>query len=141
MSPKPGTLTAVQVIFFIRAALGFVVAFLAFVGLTAMSEAEVQRTTGFGSGGLMFFLLIGVAVSVFELYVASTIGRGGHRTRTLVRVAAGLGIALVVLNMLTGESFLLGLVLMIVVLVLNESASAKDWYRETEYPTPRRGTV
>lgn len=134
MNPKPGALTAIQVILFIQAALAALGLLIAFIGATTLSEAQLQQATGMGSGGVMFMLLIAAATTAFYVYVASTMGRGGQRTQTLVRVVVGLGFVSALLNLLTGQSFVIALVITIVVLILNEGETAKRWYDETETP-------
>jgi len=140
MNPKPGALTAVQVILFIMSAIAGLALLLAMVGVSAVSSGELERATGVSPGAFWLLMLVALATTVFYVYVASTIGRGGYRTRTLVRVVVGVGVTSALVNMLTGESGLVGLVLMVVVLILNEGESAKRWYEETENPQPYRSS-
>ncbi|PWV51005.1 hypothetical protein [Nocardiopsis sp. L17-MgMaSL7] len=139
MNPKPGALTAIQVILFIMSAIAGLALLLAVVGVSAVSSGELESATGVSSGTFWFLMLVAAATTAFYAYVASTLGRGGYRTRTLVRVVVGVGVASALINMLSGESGIVGLVLMVVVLVLNEGESAKRWYEETENPAPLRG--
>lgn len=139
MNPKPGALTAIQVILFIMSAIAGLALLLAVVGVSAVSSGELESATGVSSGTFWFLMLVAAATTAFYAYVASTLGRGGYRTRTLVRVVVGVGVASALINMLSGESGIVGLVLMVVVLVLNEGESAKRWYEETENPASPRG--
>lgn len=139
MNPKPGALTAIQVILFIMSAIAGLALLLAVVGVSAVSSGELESATGVSSGTFWFLMLVAAATTAFYAYVASTLGRGGYRTRTLVRVVVGVGVASALINMLSGESGIVGLVLMVVVLVLNEGESARRWYEETENPAPLRG--
>ncbi|GHC71255.1 hypothetical protein GCM10007079_03470 [Nocardiopsis terrae] len=77
-------------------------------------------------------------MTLFECYVAAAIGRGGERTRTLVRTVVGIGVASLALNLLMGDFNVIGLVIVVVVLVLNEGATARHWYEETEAPAAHR---
>lgn len=51
----------------------------------------------------------------------------------------GVGTTSAIFNMLSGQNVILALVLIVVILALNESASAKRWYEETENPQPYQG--
>ncbi|MBQ1080092.1 hypothetical protein [Nocardiopsis sp. B62] len=139
MNPKPGALTAIQVILFIMSAIAGLALLLAVVGVSTVSSGELESATGVSSGTFWFLMLVAAATTALYVYVASTLGRGGYRTRTLVRVVAGVGVASALINMLSGESGIVGLVLMVVVLTLNEGESARRWYEETENPASHRG--
>lgn len=139
MSPKPGVITAIQVILFIRVVLGAFIYLLAFFGLGALTDSQIQSEMGMTRGLAAFIMLIGIALTAFEGYVAATIGRGGTRTQKLVRVVVGIGFASLGLNLLLGDFNIVGLLIIIVILVLNEGESAKHWYETTENPTPYRG--
>jgi hypothetical protein len=136
MNPKPGALTAIQVILFIIAGLAALGILMLLSLMGQVSGSQLQSATGMSSGAIMLSMLVSVAVVGFYIYVASTMGRGGYRTRTLVRVVVGVGVTSALYNMLSGQNVVLGLALVAVILVLNESASAKRWYEETEAPTP-----
>lgn len=138
MNRKPGVLTAVQVILFIQSALGVLAVLLGFVALGAIDSAQFEAATGMSSGLYLFLLFIAAASTAFYLFVAFTMGRGGYRTRNLVRVVVGLGVAGALINMASGENAILGLVLMAVIIGLNESSSAKGWYEATENPQPQQ---
>ncbi|MFE9246418.1 hypothetical protein [Nocardiopsis sp. NPDC006938] len=139
MNPKPGTLTAIQVILFVQAGLAALGLLLAFIGMGAMTESELRSVAGVGTGTMLFIMLIGVATTGFNVYVAATMGQGGYRTRTLVRVVVGIGGVSVLVNIVTGGSFLIALVLLVVIVVLNEGAAASQWYEETEHPQRHQG--
>lgn len=138
MNPKPGALTAIQVILFIQSALAGLGLLIAFAAMGSLSDAQLQQATGMGSGGVMFMLLIAAVTTAFYVYVASTLGRGGQRTQTLVRVVVGLGFVSALINLLTAQSFVIALVITIAILILNEGETAKRWYGETENPTPHQ---
>ena len=159
MSPRPGTITAIQVILYIRATLGVLSLLAVLTGWGPTSGSEVWRVTwdtavfdvvpelqaegypGLYTGAFVSSLMAVVELIAFEFYVASTLGRGGRRTRLLVRITVVFCCVGAALALFSGGDFAPLLILMIVVLVLNESASAKDWYQETEYPAPRPGAV
>ena len=139
MYPKPGTITAIQVILWIRVALGAFIYLLALVGLGALSDSQIQSEMGMGRGLAALLMLAGVGFTIFEAYVAATMGRGGGRTQTLVRVVVGIGFASLALNLLWGDFNFIGLIIIIVILVLNEGEAARSWYEETEAPASYRG--
>lgn len=139
MSPKPGTITAIQVILWIRAALGAFMYLLALVGLGVLSDAQFRSEMGTALGLAVLLLLVGIGLTVFEAYVAATMGRGGGRTQTLVRAVVGIGFASLVLNVMLDDCNFIGLIIIIVILVLNEGKAARRWYKETEAPASYRG--
>ncbi|MFB8762846.1 hypothetical protein [Nocardiopsis alba] len=141
----PASLIAVRVILFVRATLG---ALLHLSGLFAVVFADdrvFQDDYGMMKGPYLVLLLVGLSLVALEGGTAIAFGRGGHGIRALVRVAVGAGLFLLVTRPLFVEfdrSVLLGLVLVLLVLILNESASAKEWYDDTECPNaagPSRG--
>ncbi|GAA1464726.1 hypothetical protein GCM10009603_42600 [Nocardiopsis exhalans] len=122
--PKPGTLTAVQVILSIQAVLVILLQLVAMFGLGI-----------FGLG-----ILLDLALSAFKIYVVVAINQGGHRPQNLVRVVVGISFAFALLSLLLGLTIPLAFVVALLVtgaiLALNESTSAKEWYEETQNPQP-----
>jgi len=137
--PMPTTLKAVRVILIIRAVIAVLLygtAFLGLLVLMTLPAAEVEAEAGMSMGALVAALLLGILITVFEVYVIAQMGKGGPRARFLLRIVVGLAVANAVLSILTGSNPALGLGLAISVLLLAESASSKEWFRATDPNAP-----
>ncbi|MEE2041788.1 hypothetical protein Q8791_31660 [Nocardiopsis sp. CT-R113] len=135
----PTTLKAVRVILIIRAVIAVLLygtAFLGLLVLMTLPAAEVEAEAGMSMGALVAALLLGILITVFEVYVIAQMGKGGPRARFLLRIVVGLAVANAVLSILTGSNPALGLGLAISVLLLAESASSKEWFRATDPNAP-----
>ncbi|MCY9787237.1 hypothetical protein KIK06_25475 [Nocardiopsis sp. EMB25] len=135
--PMPGSLKAVRVIIAVRVVLAVIVYGVATLGLAAASgdrrlQAALEAEAGMSYGAVVLFMVIGAAIVAFEGYVLVTMGRGGSRTQTLLRLLVGIGLVNSVLNLLMGQNAVLGIVLLVVVAILVEGRSAKEWFHTTE---------
>ena len=130
----PQALSALRVLLFVRFALAVPSYVFTLAALDGMSRSEADLDYGMTKGALAFVLLIGVALAVFDYYVAATLRkRGGDGALTLVRVAAGLGFAGVLLNAVLGRwvNAAVGLALAVAVLVLGERKPSREWFETT----------
>lgn len=131
----PQTLSALRVLLFVKFALAVPSYVFTLAVLDGMSRSEADSDYGMTKGMLAFVLLIGVALAIFDYYVAATLRKhGGNRSRTLVRAAVGLGFAAVLLNVVLGRwaGAAVALALALAVLVLGEKQSSREWFEITE---------
>jgi hypothetical protein len=124
-----------RVLLFVRFALAVPSYVFTLAVLDGMSRSEVDFDYGMTKGMLAFVLLIGVALAIFDYYVAATLRKhGGDRSRMLVRVAAGLGFVGVLLNAVLGRWVNAAVVLApaVAVLVLGEKKPSREWFEITQ---------
>lgn len=129
-SRMPLALRALRNILWIMVVLGGLGIVLGLVGFSVMTEEEIHREAGVGRSAAIALMLPSAVILLIEAYVAASLSRGGRAQRWCVRVLA-------VLTLLPG---LLGLLFLdvtglfeiavgLLYLALNESRSARSWYR------------
>jgi len=135
----PTTLKAVRVVLIIRAVLStllYGVAFFTVLVFASLPSEEVEAAAGMSWAALVGVLVLGILLTVFEVYVVVQMRKGGPRARLLLRVVVGLALANAVLGLLTGSNPALSVVLAMVVLALTESATSREWFRATDPDAP-----
>lgn len=129
-SRMPLALRALRNILWIMVVFGTMGLVLSMIGFSVMTEEEIHQETGMGRSASIALMLPTVVMLLVKAYVAASLSRGGRAQRWCVRV-------------LTASYLLPGLVLLLVLdvtglfeiavgllyLALNESRSARNWYR------------
>ncbi|MDT0327118.1 hypothetical protein [Nocardiopsis lambiniae] len=139
--PMPTSLKAVRIILIIRAVLAVIVYGIAFLGIAAIGalgagdpelQAQAQAEMGMGLGVIVAALILGLAITAFEIYVITQMGKGGTRAQTLLRIVAGIALVNGAIGYFTDSSNpFLGIVLVIIVIVFVEGVPAKEWFAQT----------
>lgn len=128
-SPMPRALAVVRALMYVKGILTLLLTVLMLIGIAVMTEDEVLMEMGSGKGAAAVFMIPFTALTLFELYVAVTLRRGGRLRQWFVRAVAGLGLVFGLFSLLVGEGSLPDTALAALLLVLNESRSARNWYR------------
>lgn len=124
----PVPLITVRVLLVLWTGIVALVYFFALVGLGVVEPAWFERQTGL-TRGVATVLTVAAALRLpFTLYVAVVMGRGGPRTRLLVRVAVALGLLFAVVDWFNGVNPVLAVAVLVLVLVLNELGPSRRWY-------------
>ncbi|WP_017588154.1 hypothetical protein [Nocardiopsis ganjiahuensis] len=128
-SPVPRALTVVRTLIYIRVVFALIIHTLALIGFAVMTDAQVYEEMEMSRAASIAFMLVLLALTLFEFYVAATLRRGGRARQWCVRVLAGIWLLTALFGLLAGDPSLPDAAIAVVVLAFHESRSARTWYR------------
>ncbi|GAA1464723.1 hypothetical protein NE857_03900 [Nocardiopsis exhalans] len=128
-SPMPRALRVVRALLYIKVTLTLISAPLMLIGIAVMTEDEVFQEMGTVKAAAAAFTVAYFALALFELYVVVTLRRGGRTRQRYMRVLVGLHLLFALAHLLTGGISLVDIAIGALLLTLNESRSARNWYR------------
>ncbi|WP_152498519.1 hypothetical protein [Nocardiopsis prasina] len=129
-SRMPLALRALRNILWIMVVFGTMGLVLSLIGFSVMTEEEIHQETGMGRSASIALMLSTAVMLLVKAYVAASLSRGGRAQRWCVRVVAASyllpGLVLLLVLDVTG---LFDIAVGLLYLALNESRSARNWYR------------
>ncbi|WP_017574579.1 hypothetical protein [Nocardiopsis kunsanensis] len=124
----PVPLVAVRVLLLLWTGIVALVYFLSLVGLVVVEPVWFERQGGLTRGTALALTAVAALRLPFQVYVAATLGRGGRRTRLLVRLTVVFGYLCAAVDRVNGVNPVLAVAVPTLLLLLNEIGPSRRWY-------------
>lgn len=131
MTGVPVPLIAVRVLILLWTGIVALVYFLSLVGLVVVEPVWFERQSGLTRGTVLALTAVAALRLPYQVYVAATLGRGGPRTRLLVRLTVVFGYLCAAVDWVNGVNPVLAVAVPTLILVLNEIGPSRRWYTRT----------